>query len=406
MQARKNLGLPYTYPERKLWHIFENVTSNSGGGQVEDVFLEEGKKYIVRTENESGVLEEMEWECKKISWGVSQDEYFVCASARAAAARYTRVSQMYGTDGTNKYVRVSSDMEYDFDGPFTVTVYELGDDIAVPIEERFIPDAFAKKDEVSNDFNSHNISEESHNDIRLLVEGLSSRLNALADSDDTTLDQLSEIVAYIKSNKDLIDAITTSKVNVTDIIDSLTTAVSDKPLSAKQGAVLNALINSVSGGLSAHIKDTSMHMTADAIDQKITNKIAESLLQSIYPVGSIYMSANNVSPATLFGGTWEQIKDTFLLSAGDTYKAGETGGESTHILTIDELPKHSHGVKTDLDSPDFNVEWPAWSEHTYGWTQTEEISNAPAAQTTIVGKNTAHNNMPPYLAVYVWKRIA
>ena len=53
-------------------------------------------------------------------------------------------------------------------------------------------------------------------------------------------------------------------------------------------------------------------------------------IDDIYPVGSIYMSVNNTSPSTLFGGTWEQIKDTFLLSAGNTYTAGNTGGSATH----------------------------------------------------------------------------
>lgn len=91
----------------------------------------------------------------------------------------------------------------------------------------------------------HNVSDTAHNDIRLLVQGLTERLNVLADSDDTTLDQMSEVVAYIKSNKSLIDAITTSKVNVSDIIDNLTTNVSNKPLSAAQGVALKALIDGI-----------------------------------------------------------------------------------------------------------------------------------------------------------------
>ena len=91
----------------------------------------------------------------------------------------------------------------------------------------------------------HNVSDAAHNDIRLLVQGLMERLNALADSDDTTLDQMSEVVAYIKSNKSLIDAITTSKVNVSDIIDNLVTNVSNKPLSAAQGVALKALIDAI-----------------------------------------------------------------------------------------------------------------------------------------------------------------
>ncbi len=91
----------------------------------------------------------------------------------------------------------------------------------------------------------HNVSDAAHNDIRLLVQGLTERLNALADSDDITLDQMSEVVAYIKSNKSLIDAITSSKVSVSDIIDNLTTNVANKPLSAAQGVVLKALIDGI-----------------------------------------------------------------------------------------------------------------------------------------------------------------
>lgn len=95
---------------------------------------------------------------------------------------------------------------------------------------------------------AHNADADAHNDIRLLIEGLVSRLNALADSDDTTLDQMSEIVTYIKANKTLIDSITTSKVNVSDIINNLTTNVSNKPLSAAQGVILKGLIDSLSTG--------------------------------------------------------------------------------------------------------------------------------------------------------------
>lgn len=89
---------------------------------------------------------------------------------------------------------------------------------------------------------NHNTSESAHSDIRTLISGLTSRLNTLADSDDTTLDQLSEIVAYIRNNKDLIDGITTSKVNVSDIIDSLEDNSTDKPLSSRQGMILKGLI--------------------------------------------------------------------------------------------------------------------------------------------------------------------
>ena len=99
--------------------------------------------------------------------------------------------------------------------------------------------------DVSGQIDAHNTNTEAHNDIRELITGLTTRLNTLADSDDTTLDQMSEIVSYIKNNKSLIDGITTSKINVNDIINNLTTNASNKPLSAAQGVALKALIDAI-----------------------------------------------------------------------------------------------------------------------------------------------------------------
>lgn len=95
----------------------------------------------------------------------------------------------------------------------------------------------------------HNTAEDSHNDIRLELKAINDRLTAFFDSDNQTLDELSEIVAYITNNKTLIESITTSKVNVADIINNLTTNVSNKPLSAAQGVVLKGLIDTLSGNL-------------------------------------------------------------------------------------------------------------------------------------------------------------
>ena len=71
-------------------------------------------------------------------------------------------------------------------------------------------------------------------------------------------------------------------------------------------------------------------MTKKYLDYTGLSTLVSKIFDSIYPVGSIYMSVNSTSPETLFGGTWVQIKDTFLLSAGDTYTAGNTGGSATH----------------------------------------------------------------------------
>lgn len=90
---------------------------------------------------------------------------------------------------------------------------------------------------------SHNTSGTAHNDIRTLIDNLNDRLNTLADSDDDTLDQMSEIVAYIEDNRDLIEQITTNKVSVSDIVNNLTTNVSNKPLSAAMGVELKRLFD-------------------------------------------------------------------------------------------------------------------------------------------------------------------
>lgn len=167
--------------------------------------------------------------------------------------------------------------------------------------------------------------------------------------------------------------------------------VNETPLTSVQVSALNSGITSE---LVAKISE---------LEAKLTNN---SILQQVYPVGSVYVSTSSVSPSTLFGfGSWEQIKDTFLLAAGDSHAAGSTGGEAEHKLTIDEMPSHTHRLKTDIDSPDFNITWPEQTEYTWGWRQEENETEAPGASVTWTGGNKSHNNMPPYLTVYMWKRI-
>ncbi|MBR5305605.1 MAG: hypothetical protein IKU47_01665 [Oscillospiraceae bacterium] len=113
---------------------------------------------------------------------------------------------------------------------------------------------------------NHNSDDEAHNDIRLLLSALTKKVNDLLDSDDTTLDQMSEVVAYIKANRELLESYTTEKVNVADIIDNLTTSVSNKPLSAKQGVQLKALIDAITvpTALSQLTGDTTHRTVTDA----------------------------------------------------------------------------------------------------------------------------------------------
>lgn len=143
---------------------------------------------------------------------------------------------------------------------------------------------------------------------------------------------------------------------------------------------------------------------------------------NLYPVGSIYLSVNDTNPSELFGGTWERIQDRFLLASGNTYTAGSTGGEASHTLTINEMPTHGHGmddsgwhthgqnVSANAGSggsgvrEDYNRDTTGLSSYPQGiategaGTHKHNIWNN--------GGNGSHNNMPPYLTVYMWKRIA
>ena len=145
----------------------------------------------------------------------------------------------------------------------------------------------------------HNTATDSHNDIRLLIDGLTSRLNALADSDDDTLDQLSEVVAYIKDNRELIESVTTSKVNVADIVDNLTTNVANKPLSAAQGVALKALIDALSTTVSGKIDGSIMQSAIKgALASYKTSAQTEAYVQSYAQPKGSYVTTDKTITVT------------------------------------------------------------------------------------------------------------
>lgn len=136
-------------------------------------------------------------------------------------------------------------------------------------------------------------------------------------------------------------------------------------------------------------------LTADSV---LTQKKNE-------PIGSIIMGTGNnfatqAAVQAIYNGTWEQIKDVFLLAAGDTYVAGTTGGEATHTLTVNEMPKHSHNLPVDKQYGEASPTERDRINLTSGIVYT---TGYPSNET---GASQPHNNMPPYLTVYMWRRIA
>lgn len=143
--------------------------------------------------------------------------------------------------------------------------------------------------------------------------------------------------------------------------------------------------------------------TGDAFNADNMNDLEERIYSAInqakldaHPVGTYYWTSENVNPSTMFGGVWEQVKDVFLLAAGNTYPAGSTGGEATHTLTINEMPAHTHTWNSNYQAATSGGSFNAWGL----------AGTASGVVTSSVGGGNSHNNMPPYVAAYCWRRIA
>lgn len=142
-----------------------------------------------------------------------------------------------------------------------------------------------------------------------------------------------------------------------------------------------------------------------------TQKIKWSvLLDKLYPVGCIYQSASSTSPASFLGGTWERIKDKFILAAGDTYAAGSTGGSANHNHSIGEMfaAAYFNGSYMEYHYSG-DTAWTAKYKNLIpnGVTETSRSDIIYRSGITVYGSPTKEaGNLPPYVAMYVWKRIS
>lgn len=210
--------------------------------------------------------------------------------------------------------------------------------------------------------------------------------------------------------------------------------------------VNNASVDCITSNNNTFSLDSQGNLTVNSIT---TNSGGSSLDPSaivdiVYPIGSIYMSVNTTSPATLFGGTWEQIKGRFLIGTGsndanttnywgsyaagsNNFPNGELGGEATHTLSTAEMPSHNHtGTTGDGGGHSHTMAFKGFagvSSNTNGWyfgrrnvsgdgndgwwSATNYTGNHQHSFTTnSTGSTNSHNNIPPYMAVNMWKRTA
>lgn len=212
-----------------------------------------------------------------------------------------------------------------------------------------------------------------------------------------------------------------STSGLTDTYEITLTDGTKKTFSVSNGKGIKSIAKTSTIGLLDIYTITYNDGTTSAFN--VRNGDVTNLLDRTYPVGSIYMSVNSTEPSTLFGGTWERLAGRFLIGAGTnteinsngeygdlgrgdpTFESGETGGQYYHQLTIDEMPEHTHNVKSSSVDSNDERNW-VLKDH-MAHVSLENLSwQFGGVAVSYEGNGKKHSNMPPYLAVYMWKRTA
>ena len=245
---------------------------------------------------------------------------------------------------------------------------------------------------------------------RYAVAPIQGYTKELADKAAALIDQFSDAEATAASSASAAASSASAASNSATAAASSASAASASETNAK-----NSETNAASSAAAAATSETKI---AAAVTQAVTQAVADAKLAA-HPVGSLYWSTQSTDPASLFGGTWERVKDRFVLAAGDSYAVGATGGEPTHTLTEAEMPAHSH-IGFPGSSTHYITISPPTSGDPFGGTG---FGKGPGFSSTasggwwsdrykqeqednLKGNSQPHNNMPPYVVAYCWKRTA
>ena len=143
-----------------------------------------------------------------------------------------------------------------------------------------------------------------------------------------------------------------------------------------------------------------------ALDVEFIGKVKGTIFDAIYPVGSIYLSYNHTNPGTLFGGTWARIENAFLWASVSTDTIGVTGGEKTHTLTVNEMPRHKHNIGAYKSTDGNGTVLDSYTALVSSSNGSDNTNKYYTSGTLLSGGSQPHNNMPPYIQVSVWRRTA
>lgn len=276
----------------------------------------------------------------------------------------------------------------------------------------------------------------------------SSAATTVSDGKQAITDLQAAAVAAIQTQKnEAVAAVTATQSTATESVTAAQ-ATSVSAVKAQESASIQAI--EADSVLAGYAKKDELSSAQSALSAQISAAIAQAVADAklaAHPVGSLYWSTQSTDPASLFGGTWEQVKDRFVLAAGDSYTVGATGGAANVTLTTEQMPPHNHAASTNETGGHNHtrgsmeitggIQWSnltepqgAFYKGSYGnafgyannhndwtgiafaasrsWTGSTSTNGDHSHTVTVnnTGGGQAHENMPPYLVAYCWERTA